>query len=693
VAPGGGQSYRWQGWNDPTAGSTPAVTSAPLHSQAPVQSRLFPKIRSWLALGAPLELLSPLSAVRALYALALVFWIVEVTAFTQSRESFWSLIGALVTAGTIWLVLLRVPKIGPRACWAALTFLSVAGLTLMATTSSAVVLASAALLFPTSAAITFFYGKRALFSYQGIVAAGLFAASEVWFGPGPAVLVAVAWSASMLLVSLVVKVLLESVGRSGTVDPETGIPNGLGLARRLQTSHKAEAEHSMLVVAAVLLAGVDDARKALGYRVGTELLRRVVEDLGQVVSPTTLVARVEGDELVVVQTVKVASGPPVGTGTDTHGDGEGSAPPEAQRAGDLLAYELARTVAAGRYLIDRVEVRLRAHVGLAFGTDPSVDPAEFVRRASLSAHRAAEVGETRAVWSGDTGNLTADDLALLADLRLADQRGELSLAYQPQVNAKTRKIEGVEALLRWHSPRLGSVSPGRFIVLAERTGLIEQLTWWVVAEALDAQARWRSAGIDCPVSVNLSPNMLGSPHVAVAVLGELRARNLPPRVLTVEVTETDATDLMRAIDQLRPLHDHGVKVSIDDFGTGYTSFAALPHLPLDEIKVDMSFVQRSLVSKTDEAIVRSIRDLAHRLGLTCVAEGVESSALETLMTDIGLDLLQGASITMPLKEDELLDFLRRHREGRAVPVDMETAELRPRRRQPTPPALSRVVGS
>ena len=192
MAPGGGHGYRWQGWNDPTAGSTPAVTSAPLSSQAPVQSRLFPKIRSWLALGAPLELLSPLSAVRALYALALVFWIVEVTAFTQSHESFWSLIGALVAAGAIWLLLLRIPKIGPRACWAALTFLSVAGLALMATTSSAVVLASAALLFPTSAAITFFYGKRALFCYQGVVAAGLFAAADVWFGPGPAALVAVA---------------------------------------------------------------------------------------------------------------------------------------------------------------------------------------------------------------------------------------------------------------------------------------------------------------------------------------------------------------------------------------------------------------------------------------------------------------------------------------------------------------------
>ena len=290
-----------------------------------------------------------------------MFWIVEVTAFTQSHESLWSLIGALVAVGAIWLVLLRVPKIGPRACWAALAFLSMAGLALMATTSSAVVLASAALLFPTSAAITFFYGKQALLSYQGVVAAGLFVASDVWFGPGPAVLVTVAWSASMLLVSLVVKVLLESVGRSGTVDPETGIPNGLGLARRLQTSHKAEAEHSMLVVAAVLLAGIDDARKALGYRVGTELLRRVVEDVGQVVSPNTLIARVEGDELVVVQTVKVTSGP-LATGGDAtardNGQPDGWAPPEAQAAGDRLADVLVQTIGAGRYLIDRVEVRL-----------------------------------------------------------------------------------------------------------------------------------------------------------------------------------------------------------------------------------------------------------------------------------------------------------------------------------------------
>ena len=535
------------------------------------------------------------------------------------------------------------------------------------------------------------------FSYQAVVALGLFVASDVWFGPGPALLAALAWTASMLLVSLVIKVLLESVGRSGTVDPETGIPNGLGLARRLQTSHKANAEHSMLVVAAVLLAGVDDARKALGYRVGTELLRRVVEDVGQVVAPDTLIAHVEGDELVLVQNVEV------GESRQTrivNGEQPDAVPPEALLAGDRLAADLVRTISAGRYLINRVEVRLRAHVGLAFGTDPSIDPAEFVRRASLSAHQASEVGDSRAAWSGDSGSLTADDLALLADLRLASERSELSLAFQPQLSPESGLIEGVEALLRWNNPRLGMVPPGRFIVLAERTGLIEQLTWWVLAQALDAQARWRAAGIDCPVSVNLSPKMLGFPHVAAVVLAELRSRDLPGRVLTVEVTETAATDLLRAIDQLRPLHEHGVRVSIDDFGTGYTSFAALPHLPLDEIKVDMSFVQRALSSDTDAAIVRSIRDLAHRLGLASVAEGVESSQLEERMTEFGFDLLQGANIAMPLREDALLEFLRGHRDSGVLTepdttepdaVQPDGAALPPRRRQPNPPALLRVL--
>jgi EAL domain-containing protein (putative c-di-GMP-specific phosphodiesterase class I) len=255
--------------------------------------------------------------------------------------------------------------------------------------------------------------------------------------------------------------------------------------------------------------------------------------------------------------------------------------------------------------------------------------------------------------------MTAEDLNLLADLRLAIGTDELWLGYQPQVAACSGAIESVEALLRWNSPVYGSVSPSRFIVLAERTGLIDRLTGWVMGEALDAQVRWRAIGIEVPVAVNISAKTLSRPELSTWILSELDRRALPPSALTVEVTETAATDLLQAAHLLGPLHERGIRVSIDDFGTGYTSLAAIPYLPLDEIKVDMGFVMRSTTSAADEAIVRCVRELSHRLGLTTVAEGVENDAIRELMTEIGFDLLQGYYFAKALPEHELIAYVRR----------------------------------
>jgi EAL domain-containing protein (putative c-di-GMP-specific phosphodiesterase class I) len=215
----------------------------------------------------------------------------------------------------------------------------------------------------------------------------------------------------------------------------------------------------------------------------------------------------------------------------------------------------------------------------------------------------------------------------------------------------------VEALLRWDSPVYGSVPPGRFIILAERTGLVDQLTEWVMTRALDAQVRWRRDGVVLPVSVNLSAKTLAWPDLSDWILNELARRELPHAALSVEVTETAAADLLDAVKLLSPLHEQGIRVSIDDFGTGYTSLAAIPYLPLDEIKVDMGFVKRSVTSPADEAIVRSVRELAHRLGLTTVAEGVEDEAIARLMVEIGFDLLQGYHFAKPLSEKALLDLV------------------------------------
>jgi EAL domain-containing protein (putative c-di-GMP-specific phosphodiesterase class I) len=262
--------------------------------------------------------------------------------------------------------------------------------------------------------------------------------------------------------------------------------------------------------------------------------------------------------------------------------------------------------------------------------------------------------------------MTASDLGLLADLRLAIDKEELSLAYQPQITTASARLASVEALLRWRSPTHGNVSPSRFIPLAERTGLIGRLTDWVLSEALEAQVRWRSVGLDIPVGVNLSPTTINTPDLPDRILDELARRGLPASCLTIEVTETAAIDLLQAVTLLRPLHDAGIRISIDDFGTGYTSLTALPDLPLDELKVDQSFVMRSLTSTADDAIVRTVRELALRLGLDAVAEGVETKDMFDRMCAYGFDLLQGYFLSKPLDEPDLIEYASRREENEHV---------------------------
>ena len=184
--------------------------------------------------------------------------------------------------------------------------------------------------------------------------------------------------------------------------------------------------------------------------------------------------------------------------------------------------------------------------------------------------------------------------------------------------------------------------------------------------AVHAQVRWRALGVDLPVSINLSPTSLTSSAVPDRILEALEKRDLPTQCLTVEVTETAELDLLQAVALLRPLHDRGVRISIDDFGTGYTSLAMLPDLPLDELKVDQRFVLRLQTSPADDAIVRTVRELALRLGLDAVAEGVETGELFERMQSYGFDLLQGYYFCRPLEEPDLLGFVRSKESGAEV---------------------------
>jgi EAL domain-containing protein (putative c-di-GMP-specific phosphodiesterase class I)/GGDEF domain-containing protein len=623
---------------------------------------MFPKTRSWFALGAPLELLSPLSVLRILFALDMLAWPIEGLVLRWPTHKLGWLIGATVVAVAVWVALRSPRAVSRRWCHllallANILVISVA----YAGTTLGPVLAAVVFLLPVASFVALFLGWKAVFGHQAVVTAGL---GLVLAGPlhlGSAVLVDVLASLMLVAASMTIQLLVASVWSRGAVDPDTGLPNGVGLSRRLGPlvaeggpPEDAGDATGPLMLATVLLGGIEEARQALGYNVGIELLRRAVEDLGQVVPADTLIARVEADELVIARRLSSTAGAgKPGASPDV----AGTVPEDVLLAGQTLAADLARSIAAGRYLVDGIEVMLRAHIGLVFAPWDGIEVPELVRRASLNARRAAHDGVTTALWDGDRDAMTGEDLALLADLRLAVERDELWLAYQPQVVADGAKVVSVEALLRWDSPVHGSVPPGRFIILAERTGLIDRLTEWVLHQALDAQVRWRAKGVELPVSVNLSAKTLGRPELAAWILAQLDVRQLPTSALTVEVTETAAADLLAAVHLLSPLHNSGVRVSIDDFGTGYTSLAAIPYLPLDEIKVDMQFVKRAPTSAADEAIVRCVHELAHRLGLVTVAEGVEDEVVRDLMVEIDFDLLQGYHYSKGLPETELMSFI------------------------------------
>jgi predicted signal transduction protein with EAL and GGDEF domain len=644
------------------------VTSEPLGEGAALANRLFPKTRSWLALGAPLELLSPLSILRGLFAMGTLLSPAVALAQGTTVLARVALLAVVAGSGLIWLLLLRVRTISHRRS-VALIMASVVGVALLVgpVHGSAAKQIDLVFLIPLCIFAGLFFGARAMITIVGLLAAAVWLTRPANEGIVSTAFTTLATTIVAGSVVFIVNMLARSARERSTVDADTGLPNGFGLARRTEISGGYES----FIVAAIALTGLPEVREALGYQAGTELLRRAVEDLGQVLPSGATIGRIEGDELIVIvpvtlddapTRVNAAGGELAATGDELRAPSRRATVADITGDAERLAQLVVDTMANGRYLIDGIEVPLGSQVGLALAPWDGRDVSEVVRRATSSVRRAVGTGQSYRMWDGSHEAVSADDLAMLAELRHAGERGELRLAYQPQVAAASGRTVAVEALLRWTSPTRGAVSPGRFIPLAERTGLIGFLTDWALQEALDAQVRWRQHGIEVPVSVNLSAKVLGRHELARQIVAELERRDLPPAALTVEITETAAIglDVGEVVRLLAPLHSQGIRVSMDDFGTGYTSLAVLPHLPLDELKVDLGFVIRSATSPADEAIVRSVRELAHRLGLEVVAEGVEDEECAARMTSYGFDLLQGYHFSRPLDEPELLAFLATH---------------------------------
>jgi predicted signal transduction protein with EAL and GGDEF domain len=321
-----------------------------------------------------------------------------------------------------------------------------------------------------------------------------------------------------------------------------------------------------------------------------------------------------------------------------------------------VAWKIERTCAAG-FKIDGEIVHVSASIGIAMYPQHGQTTAELLRRADIAMYVAKRSGRGHAVSDAAQEKQTAHQLALLVDLRQCIARDELVLHYQPKIDLESREICGVEALLRWHHPAHGLLGPASFIPEVERIEMIEPVTKWVLNEALRQQRVWHDQGIDLTMAVNISARSLGSSSDLPEIVAELiEAWGTPPDRLTLELTEGALIEAA-APGILTRLHDMGQNLSIDDFGTGYSSLAYLQRLPVDELKIDRSFVMRLGAASDDAVIVRSTIDLAHNLGLSVVAEGVEDELAMEVLSAYGCDSAQGYFFSRPCPADELTAWL------------------------------------
>ncbi len=421
-------------------------------------------------------------------------------------------------------------------------------------------------------------------------------------------------------------------------DALSGLPNRLLLRDRLeQTIRGARREAGSLAVLLIDLDRFKEINDTFGHPVGDALLTQIGPRIQGVLRSVDTVARFGGDEFVILLP---ASG------------GRG----DAGRTAEKILETLESVFVVGEHTLE-----ISASIGIALFPEHGTDGAMLMRAADVAMYAAKRSSNGYAVYSEADDAYTRSRLVLLEELRHGLQAGEFFLAYQPEVELETGRLARVEALVRWRHPARGIVFPDEFISGAERIGLIREMTDWVLETALRQCAEWRAAGLEVPIAVNASIRILRDAGLAERVRRVLDRLGLEPGLLTLEITESVTAEPLHALSTLAALRETGVRLAIDDFGVGALSLRTLKQLPVDEIKIDRSFVTGMDSHETNAAVVRSIVDLAHLLGCRAVAEGVESEAVRSRLSALGCDLIQGTLVSPPLEAAEVARFVAERR--------------------------------
>jgi EAL domain-containing protein (putative c-di-GMP-specific phosphodiesterase class I) len=316
---------------------------------------------------------------------------------------------------------------------------------------------------------------------------------------------------------------------------------------------------------------------------------------------------------------------------------------------ELAAAKLGRIFDEPHFHMGRA-LPLSVNAGFAEIKDCGRDISEAMEQATLALTQAKKSRRLFDVYSDDCTKGPRDERELISQLERALEMGELQLYYQPKVHAGYQSLLGAEALMRWHTPEKQVITPDRFIDVAERYDVIRPMTWWAIKTAVARLARWPT---ELSIAVNVSPKLLLENEILSVVQDALDIHGVAPKRLNLEVTESimvDNQDTM--LGQLARLREMGTRISIDDFGTGFSSLAYFRDLPVDEIKIDKSFVMHMLKSEKDLAIVKAVINLAHNFSLKVVAEGVEDQHIASALSELGCDVLQGYFFDKPLPVEQ-----------------------------------------
>jgi diguanylate cyclase (GGDEF)-like protein/PAS domain S-box-containing protein len=428
-------------------------------------------------------------------------------------------------------------------------------------------------------------------------------------------------------------------------DPLTNLPNRLAFELQLAQSLRAcERTNQQLALMLIDLDNFKNVNDTLGHQIGDQLLQSVAQRLRECVRASDLVARIGGDEFVVVLP-------------------EIESPLTAARVASKIQSNLVDS-----HLITDHVLYATPSIGISLYPLDGRDPGTLLRNADTAMYFAKSAGRNNhQFYTARMNEAAGERLEMENELRqavagISPTSSEFSLHFQPQIETTTGRVLGVEALLRWDSPKLGSIPPIRFIPIAEETGLIQPLGDWVIWETCRLIRSMKAQGITgIRVAINISAQQLRHENLILLIRGALACYDLTPQDIELEVTESTAMDkpelTLSILDQLAAMD---VMLAIDDFGTGYSSLAYLKHLPIKRLKLDRSFVQDLETDANDAAICSATIALGHSLGLELVAEGVETEAQRDFLARLGCDMLQGYLFSRPMPFEATVAYLKAH---------------------------------